>query len=187
MTILVAANSSKEVALAWDAQSTTGSRYDLSISTKVCKAAQSMWIGSSGSLGTWGLISTMVIPEITRDFKTSRDVNIFAQQCSAYLAENFHPQYSTDGEDTNTMIVVSPYGVWAVASDYSVLTFSSGKVCAIGAGAPYAYGAFHALHSAVPDMPLVDKAVLAAQAACKYSLYCGGPIKKVSVEKWRHK
>jgi ATP-dependent protease HslVU (ClpYQ) peptidase subunit len=78
------------------------------------------------------------------------------------------------GDLDSTFLVISPGGLFHVASDLSVTTFE--RYFAIGSGAPTAMGAVHALASADPE---ADASVLAragVEAALTHDLYCGGPV-----------
>ncbi len=187
MTILVAVHTKNEIGLAWDSQVTTGDRCDYGTSIKAVKVAGSTWIAAAGSLGTWDVVRTNVLSTITSDIKTHSDAITLAQRCANDLADNFKPQYPPEGDDTHSLIVVSPYGVWKISTDHAVQSFGVGRFCAVGAGAQFSYGAMHVLNVSEPYMSAVDKAVIAVETACKYSIFCGGPIKKVTVHKCQHK
>ena len=78
------------------------------------------------------------------------------------------------GDLDSTFLVVSPGGLFHVASDLSVTRFE--HYFAIGSGAPLAMGAVHALRESGSDFDAATLARAGVEAALSHDLYCGGPV-----------
>lgn len=89
-----------------------------------------------------------------------------------FVSDNEQDKESQFAQLDAQFIVATRKAITSVDADLTVMRFT--KYCAVGSGAPYAYGALHALYDA--RLPARDIARRAAEAAVHFHNNCGGNI-----------
>jgi len=188
MSVAVAVKKGESIALATDSLTSFGSMQLPSENlspTKVVKCGAS-WIAGTG-WSKYDLILRDYIGRTKRPPKLDNDIAIFRffhtlwgdlQKRYSLVNEQADDKDSPFGDLDSSFLIVSPKGIFYVASDMSVTEFD--RYFAIGSGQDYALGACHVLGSTRQSAAKV--ASTAAEAACAYDAYCGGEINIVEVK-----
>lgn len=187
MSIAVAVRRDTTVALATDSMIHFGGEkvptWNLA-DPKMRRVGQA-WVAATG----WTLYSNILddwldgrkrMPSLTTSaavFRFFNDLWKRLHERYSFVRDQPDDHDSPFGDLDSTFLVVSPGGVFHVASDLSVTRFE--HYFAIGSGAPVALGAIHALWDTDADAAALARA--GVDAAMTHDLYCGGPINEVSV------
>ena len=138
------------------------------------------WVASTG----WTLYSNILedwlggrkrMPSLADETAIFRFFNGFWRDLHerySFVRDQPEDHDSPFGDLDSTFLVISPGGLFHVASDLSVTEFQ--RCFAIGSGASNAMGAVHALWDS--ELPAEEIARKAAAAAIDLDLYCGAPI-----------
>jgi ATP-dependent protease HslVU (ClpYQ) peptidase subunit len=143
------------------------------------------WVASTG----WTLYSNILedwlggrkrMPSLADETAIFRFFNGFWRDLHerySFVRDQPEDHDSPFGDLDSTFLVISPGGLFHVASDLSVTRFQ--QYFAIGSGASLAMGAVHALWERETDALALARAAVAA--AVDHDLYCGGPVNEATV------
>lgn len=187
MSIVVGIHKDLEICVAADTQSSFGSSRVPTENASVNKLRRigPAIIGTTG----WGIYEN-----ILDDFLASLDSppelgskgHIFSFFLELWKALHEHYPFVNDQSDRDdspfgnldaAFLVASPSGLFYVASDLSVTQFE--RYCAVGSGADFSMGAAYTLYPS--ELSAEEIARRAADAACAFNLYCGGPIETIPI------
>lgn len=182
MSIAVAVQRDKTIALATDSVTSFGSLQldaDNHQTQKVVECGNALIAGTG-----WAKYEAILRDHIGRNKrapKLSDEASVFKffhglwdelQKRYSFVNEQCDDKDSPFGDLDSSFLVVSPTGMFYVASDMSVTSFS--KFFAIGSGQEYALGACHTLDRSRQGAAKI--ATSAAEAACAFDVYCSGKI-----------
>lgn len=188
MSVAVAVHKGRTIAVAADTQENLGDRRVLRLdhrSSKIMKVGAS-YVAQTG----WGLYEN-ILSDYLRKAGTPRlrnegEVFSFFNRFWKRLRKDYSFVNDQPVEDDaspfadldSSFLVANVGGIFHVTGQMSVTRFS--RFDAIGSGAPYAIGAFHALY----DAPLraEDMARRACAAAVDLDVWCGGELDLVTVK-----
>jgi len=205
MTIALIVQNNKKIVIAADRLASNGF-YGQPYSSKIKQIGPSTYVALAGGDGIVHVENILTLKnKLTTDLKTTTDVCVYINKLTEDIKEReayFEPNrrngndlLTPSGERTEIiqlqLLVISPYGVWEVQQDLSILEIQH-HIGAVGAGATFAMGALHVLCNEFGDTTncvydyltdIEQIARKAVQAAIAYSPSCGGSIDTIVVQK----
>lgn len=189
MSIVVAVQKDREIVIATDSQTNSGSMIDAAPNTLVRKVSK---IGSSYIASTGWSVYDMLIEDYCKGIKSlslDNEGQIFKFFIGFWKAmqDKYHfVNNQCDGNDEspfadldNNFLVCNRKGIFQVDSDLTVMKFEQFR--AIGSGREFATGALHVLYEQ-KNQSAEKLATCAVEAAIKYNMYCGGDVQSVRLK-----
>lgn len=189
MSVAVAVQRGSSVALATDSMIHFGSEKvpTTNLADTKMRAIGNAWMAATG----WTLYSNILDdwlggakkrpPALTSEGAIFRFFNDLWKQLHEgynFVRDQPNDHDSPFGDLDSSFLLISPGGIFHVASDLSVTRFQ--RYFAIGSGAALAMGAVHASYEGSRSASTI--ATAGAEAAIDHDLYCGGPINLQTVK-----
>lgn len=187
MSVAVAVKSGGEVVLAVDSKRTFGSGAVTpeNLTDNKIRKVGGAYVATTG----WGIYANILDDYLSRKSRVRLTDNAAIFRFFTQLWKELRERYSlvneqSGGDDSPfgdldaSFLIINRRGIHYVACDMSVTTFD--QYCAIGSGGSYAMGALHAAYR--PNGDATRIATRATEAAMALDIYCGPPVRTVSVK-----
>jgi ATP-dependent protease HslVU (ClpYQ) peptidase subunit len=185
MTILVAVKKNNRVFLGSDSLTASGNTVlpDLKDRWKIIKLEHG-YMASSGYSLLENIIGHLIATNhkiMKNTFSSRNDVFSFCLELYAELKKNYNlvdPGKETFGQMYNHFVLATVSSIYAISSNLDVMEHE--RYVAKGAGTDYALGCLYGVYDMIDDGPQLVRTAL--EAACKFNVYCRGPLHIIEVK-----